>query len=264
MLNENQSANLPEEPQGNVTENSGTESSGVIFSHKSFNGQIYCGGANPMPDGVRISNKDGKSLTPASSVDSTDLHTMIASTYFDESVTDADIGDTAEQSPDTTMQVSEELYSDDTADTGDTGNTDTDESLHDEMIMAEPEPEVIPSLFAGIGKTDWSEPSYDTPEPAADPDTEMTPDPEFDFQMDQVSADTEPDDTDDEIDVDELLDFIEDIEFSGMEAEPLRAVRYIDTSGDPYNTSFNDPSSSHDTTGIHEFDLSDSIKFEKK
>ncbi len=68
----------------------------------------------------------------------------------------------------------------------------------------------------------------------------------------------------DRVDVDELLDFIEEIEFAEMRPEPLREVRYSDSvyTSDPYNTTFNSPGAPADRPA--EFSLAPSFTFEEK
>lgn len=125
--------------------------------------------------------------------------------------------------------------------------------------------EPVPSLFEGIGinrpaaisVTECS--PYDAATEAEPPSNDGNT-ADATIVPDETAQETEPED---EVDVLELLDYIDDIEFSGMEPEPLRAVQYADSTQDPYNTSFNDPDSSS-TDMPAEFSIAPDMIFEKK
>ncbi len=150
--------------------------------------------------------------------------------------------------------------------------------------VTEPEPvseeteDPIPLLFEGIGRTSWNQPDeksvFEQTDYEYDP---YTSDPYFaggyssDFPgypetSEESPAEDEPDCSEppeEDVDVFELLDFIDDIEFSGLEPEPLREVQYATDKGDPYNSAFNNPDPSS-TDEPDEFSIAPSFQFEKK
>lgn len=82
---------------------------------------------------------------------------------------------------------------------------------------------------------------------------------EDDVQEPEAEAEPEAPVDDDPVDVDELLEFIEDIEFAGMQPEPFRPVRCA-SGDDPYNTAFNQPQQGGKPT---EFSVDSPFTFEE-
>jgi len=173
-------------------------------------------------------------------------------------------------------------YSTDISDSSEEHNNSNSPVLTniDSEVISEdndPEPEKplyqedpIPSLFEGIGRTNWSDLMYDSAPGANDNNLPVATDLYNDTssESDEFSLpddDNEPEIDDDDVDVDELLDLIDDIEFSDLEPEPLKAVKYASEKKDPYNLAFNNPfPDSDDSDDVTEFTIDSTFSFEKK
>lgn len=119
-----------------------------------------------------------------------------------------------------------------------------------------PKEEPVPSIFAGIGRSDWT--SFELGLLADKTSMENDNSPE---NSDFSGSESEPGIEEEPIDTDYLLDYIDDIEFSGMEAEPLAPVKIIQAS-DPYNSAFNSLDS-EDEGELDEFEIKSSYIFEE-
>jgi len=119
-----------------------------------------------------------------------------------------------------------------------------------------PKEEPIPSIFAGIGRSDWTSFELNL---LADKSTQ-----ESDISVEEdIFSGNEPEFEDEEpIDTEYLLDYIDDIEFSGMEAEPLAPVKIIQST-DPYNSSFNAHAADEHEEEFDEFEIKSNYIFEE-
>lgn len=122
-----------------------------------------------------------------------------------------------------------------------------------------PKEEPIPSIFEGIGRSDWT--SFERELLNAESETIIQA---AEVEKTFVVEEENKEEAEDEeiIDTDYLLDYIDDIEFSGMDAEPLSPVKILHAPSDPYNSSFNNPDIADEE--LSEFDMTDKFVFEKK
>lgn len=121
-----------------------------------------------------------------------------------------------------------------------------------------PEEEPIPSIFAGIGRSDWSGFELDLLAGRSASESDDLPEDNPLLGCEEIIEFAE----EELIDTDYLLDFIDDIEFSGMEAEPLGPIKIKQTSSDPYNTAFN-AYNPNDDEDLNEFEMESKFIFEE-
>lgn len=136
------------------------------------------------------------------------------------------------------------------------GEADGTEVEPEEPVSEE---EPIPSIFAGIGRTDWSTPVERPDEKRAEAfDGDSLPLEVIDAEPDE-EEEKEP-----EICEFDLLDMIDDIEFSDLEPEALKPIRIRQLMSDPYNSRFNSVEDEDDGQEPDEMPVSPKFIFEKK
>lgn len=143
------------------------------------------------------------------------------------------------------------------------GNNDAQSDENDDNLplLELPKEEPIPSIFEGIGRSDWASFERELLIAEAHETADDTAQQAFDSEESPQNDESKVED-EEEIDTEYLLDFIDDIEFAGMDAEPLSPVKIIQTSSDPYNSSFN--ANPYENEELDEFDMNYQFVFEQK